>query len=254
MDPRFTSLLEQLQSVTLTLTEFLVLSGAALLLILILIHRLQPKRFYIIRHGQTLLNVAGIKQGAEGKLSPAGVAQAQRVGQAFKEVRVGHIYTSPYERAVETATLIQQAIKRPLSIAPLLAERRNATEVLGKSTADPEVIRIMGLTAYGYHEDSYRFSDEENFEDLRARAKACLAYLERRRGKRLLLVTHHAFLQMLLSYMLYRDKLTSSAYTKLSYFNPADNAGVTICDYHPWHGRFKATRGWDVVAYNQVVS
>ena len=29
--------------------------------------------------------------------------------------------------------------------------------------------RITGLTAYGYHENAYRFSDEENFEDLRAR-------------------------------------------------------------------------------------
>jgi hypothetical protein len=38
---------------------------------------------------------------------------------------------------------------------------------------------------------------------------------------------------------------------KLSFFNISDNAGISTCDYHPFH-LFSPTRGWEVVNYNQT--
>jgi broad specificity phosphatase PhoE len=141
-----------------------------------------------------------------------------------------------------------------MRVTPLLAERKSPSEVLGKSTGDLEVIRIMGLTAQSFHDDTYRFSDEENFQDLEKRAKKCLAFLQRTYAHRIIVVTHHAFLHMLLSYMLYRDDLDASTYAKLGFFNPAENGGVTICIYHPWHSPFSKTKGWEISTYNQVAS
>ena len=36
---------------------------------------------------------------------------------------------------------------------------------------------------------------------------------------------------MVMSYMLYGEKLTASQYNNLSYFNPVTNASMAICSY-----------------------
>ncbi len=217
-----------------------------------LFRRLEPKRFYIVRHGRTVLNGHHIKQGAEGRLDSAGELQAEHLGVYLKQVRVQQIITSPYERAIQTAELIRSQVHKPVIVSPLFAERRNPSEVLGRSTHDEEVISIVGKIERGYHDDDFRFSDEENFADLKKRSSACLAYLEKLRGTSFAVVTHHALLQVLLSYMLYREDLHAEQYVKLAFFNPAENGGVTICEYHPWK-RFSPTRGWEIVAYNETI-
>lgn len=241
-------------TLALTKEEYLYSGGLLLVLLLVLYLRLRPKYFYIVRHGETELNKAHIKQGSEGALSEEGREQARQLGQAFSSLHIQHIYTSPFERARQTADIIRETIHCRVTEVPLLAERKNASETIGKRTDDPEVVRIEGLTKYGFHEDTYRFSDEENFHDLRARAKRTLSYLERRPHTRMMVVTHHVFLHTFLSYLLYRDNLDANDLVKLSYFNPADNGGVTLCVYHPWHGQFSKTKGWEVRVYNQGVS
>ena len=44
-------------------------------------------------------------------------------------------------------------------------------------------------------------------------------------------MTHGIFLKMLIAYMLYGDELSAQDYNKLSFFNPSNNAGITICEY-----------------------
>ncbi len=228
------------------LAALLVFSG------IFIVKNMVPKRFYIIRHGETLLNQRRVKQGAEGALSEHGVQQAETVGRYLKHFHPTRIISSPFERAVQTAQILHTHTQGQLVVTPLLAERKSPSEVVGKSTHDPEVIRIVGHTERGYHDDDYRFSDEENFTDMKARAAKCLTYLERTGTQVTVVVTHHALLQMLLSYLLYRDALHASDYVKLAFFNPADNGGITICEYHPWK-RFSKTHGWEIIAYNESI-
>jgi broad specificity phosphatase PhoE len=58
-----------------------------------------------------------------------------------------------------------------------------------------------------YHEDDYRVLDEENFSDLKERARKCLSLFARQGARETVVVTHHVFLKMLVAYMLYRNKL-----------------------------------------------
>jgi broad specificity phosphatase PhoE len=236
----------------LEVQQYLIL-GAAAFLFLLFWWLSRPKYFYLVRHGQTLLNKQHLKQGAEGALSPEGILQAEAVAKALAPLKVRHIFSSPFERAVQTAAVIAEECKAPVTQTPLLAERRSPSEVIGKPVRDPEVMRITGLTEYGYHPDSFRFSDEENFEDLRARAKTCLRYLAFRGSRTNVVVTHHVFLQMLTAYLLYRDNLSASDYVKLAFFNPVENGGVTIYSYSPLHLPFSKTRGWQVHGYNELV-
>lgn len=211
---------------------------------------LRPRRYYFVRHGETELNKKHIKQGAEGGLAEAGKQQALVVGKALLPASIRKIISSPYERAQQTSELINESLKVPILYTPLLAERRNPSEVIGKHRDDPDVARIVDLIDLTYHDDDYRFSDEENFMDMKKRGKDCLEYLARHGARNTCVVTHHAFLKMILAYALYREALHATDFVKLSYFNVSDNGGISVCAYHPLK-RFSRTKGWVVESFNQ---
>jgi broad specificity phosphatase PhoE len=208
-------------------------------------------RFYFVRHGETVLNVKHIRQGVEGGLSENGQRQAERVGRDLEHLGIGSIIASTYPRAKETAAIINKHLNVSVTYSELLVERRNPKEIIGKTTDDPVVARIIDQIDLAYHEDEYRFSDEENFVDMKKRAKQCLTFLALHGARETCVVTHHKFLKMLLSYMLYRERLHAADFAKLSFFNFSDNAGISICEYHPWK-MFSPTRGWEIVSFNQI--
>ncbi len=221
--------------------------------------------FYFVRHGQSILNDKGIRQGSVGQLSDKGVEQAHITGERLAEEQSEHgkiqkILCSPFDRTRETADIINMhlKVKSRIEYTPLLAERRNPTEIIGQSVDDLEVRKIVNLIDHSYHDDTYRFSDEENFSDLRDRARDCLAYLETQKSKKILVVTHGIFLKMLIAYMLYRDTLTAADYNKLSYFNPSNNAGITVCElkkgiFGTMFGAPKAEKRWKLIVWDDHI-
>ncbi len=219
------------------------------LIIFALCMRMRTRFFYFVRHGETILNAKHIKQGAEGGLSDKGKKQAAETGSILALYSINKILSSPYERSVETATIINESLHVPVEYSPLLVERRNPSAVIGKSVHDPEVARIVEQTDLAYHDDQYRFLDEENFEDLKKRAQLCLAYFAQQRERRICVVTHHAFLIMLYSYMRQGESLHASDYIKHSFFNFSENGSISVCAYHPWK-KFFAGREWEILTYN----
>lgn len=226
------------------------LGGTAL--VLFLAWWVRPRRFYIVRHGETILNAQHIRQGAEGKLSPAGRTQAQIVGKHLKPFKIKQIISSPYERAKETSELINESLRVPILYSSVLAERRNPSEIIGKHRDLPEVRSIIEQIELAYHPDDYRYSDEENFLDLKKRAREALTLLSRQGHDRTVIVTHHVFLKIFLAYLLHREHLHAKDFVKVSFFNFSDNAAVTIVEFNPllfWN----RTRGWRVIAFNEKV-
>lgn len=219
----------------------------ALFLVFVL---MRPRRIYFVRHGETILNAEHIRQGSAGTLSEKGRQQAENVGMYLKQFPIRRIITSTYPRAEETAALINTHLKVPILRTPLFIERRNPSELIGKHTDDPEAVRIVDQMDLSYHEDEYRYSDEENFVDLKARARKCLNLLARQGTRHMVVVTHHHFLKICIAYLLYRERLHAADFAKLSFFNISDNAGITICEFHPWKV-FSPTRGWEVISYNE---
>ena len=221
-----------------------------LMLVVLVYLRMRPRRFYFIRHGETVLNAQHVRQGAEGSLSDEGREQATRVGRHLKRFHISNIIASTYERAKETATLMNAELHVPIIYSGLFVERRNPSEIIGKHRDLPAVKKIIDQIELAYYPDDYRYSDEENFADLKKRARKSLNLLARQGVNGTVIVTHHVFLKILLSYMLYREKLQAANFVKLSFFNFSDNATITVCDFHPWK-MFSKTRGWEVVSYNE---
>lgn len=232
--------------------QVIAVGVAALVAIALMIRSLRPKYYFFIRHGQTILNATRVRQSSEGGLTESGKGQAERMGQFLVPFRIRRLYVSPYERTRETAAIVNKYLRCPITYSQLLVERRNPKEIIGKSMDDPDVHRISDLVDMTYHDDDYRYSDEENFIDLRRRAAKALRYLRRRHGHRVGVVTHGNFLKMLLAYMLYRKDLHAPDWVKLSFFSPADNGGLTLCIYRPWR-RFGRTRGWEILSYNITI-
>jgi probable phosphoglycerate mutase len=209
------------------------------------------KIIYFVRHGETENNAKGIRQGPEGALTEKGRAQALANAKRFPKHkgRPQIIIASPYERTRETAAIIAKELHLRVKYSKLLVERRNPSEVIGHAGTEPEVRKIIDRIDNSYHADDLRISDEENFTDLKKRAKKLLNYITWKWQSRIIMVTHKIFLKMVISYMLYGDKLTASQYNNLSYFNPIDNAGMAICTYTThW---FKKNE-WKLLVWNDL--
>ncbi len=208
------------------------------------------KIIYFVRHGETILNAKGIRQGSEGALTQKGRDQALATAKKFpkKRGKPQVMIVSPFERTKETADIIESELHiGKIEYNDLLKERRNPSEIIGHSRDEIAVRRIVDLIDNGFHDDNLRYSDEENFTDLRDRAKQLLKYLSRRREKRIMAVTHSIFLKMIACYVLLGDKLNASEYNKLSYLNPIDNAGLTIMTCTK---RFLRKPKWKMLVWN----
>jgi len=211
------------------------------------------KIIYFVRHGETVLNAQNIRQGPDGSLTEKGRAQALATAKRFPKGkgRPQVIIASPYERTKETAEIIAKELHMKVKYSKLLVERRNPTEIIAHNGNEKIVREIIDRIDKSYHADDLRVSDEENFTDLKKRAKKLLAYISRRNAKRIIMVTHGIFLKMVISYMLHGDKLTSAQYNNLSYFNPINNASMAICSYtHHW---FKKNE-WKLLVWNDLNS
>jgi len=209
------------------------------------------KLIYFVRHGETENNAQNIRQGSEGALSAKGREQALATALRFPKHkgRPQIIISSPYERTKETAEIIGKELNMPIKYSDLLKERKNPTEIIGHWGGEHGIKQIIDRMDMGYHTDDLRVSDEENFTDLKKRAKKLLKFIKHRWEKRIILVTHKIFLKMVISYMLYGDKLTASQYNTLSYFNPINNASMAICSYTShW---FKKDE-WKLLVWNDL--
>ena len=213
----------------------------------------QPdKIIYFVRHGQTQNNATGVKQGDKGGLSELGRSQALATAQRFPRGK-GHpqiIIASPYERTQETAKIISEELGGiSIKTSDLLKERRNPSTIIGHSRHEEGIHEIIDKMDNTFHSDDFRIADEENFSDLKARAKKLLKYIKHRSQKRIIMVSHGFFLKMVAAYITYGDTLSASQYNTLSYFNPIDNASMCVVAYtHHWFSRDK----WEMLVWNDL--
>ena len=211
------------------------------------------RTIYLVRHGETVLNAARIKQSSEGLLSDNGVLQVEATALRLANFNIKKIYSSPFERAVQTSNIIKSIIdtKNTITIeySDLLAERRNPTSIIGVSYDDQHTTEAVNFMDKSFHEADARLEDEENFIDLKTRALALQKFIADNAKDKSLFVSHGIFLKMFLSVCIYGKDLSVENYIKLSVFNPAENAGLTVIKYSPIKVMLGGN-GWQVLAYN----
>ena len=82
-------------------------------------------QLYIVRHGETEENAAGILQGhIEGHLSERGITQAHQLKEEIaQEIHPARIISSDLKRTIDTANILNEAFHLPIETSPLLRER-----------------------------------------------------------------------------------------------------------------------------------
>lgn len=141
---------------------------------------------YLVRHGETEENVAGILQGhLPGRLTAAGVRQAEVLRDALAGVTFDAMVVSDLARTVATAEVLNGRRGLPVDLCPLLRER-DWGSLTGRRIAE-----VRG-TAFP--------PDVESVEALFDRAHRFLAYLlSRYDGQRVLAVGHGLFNRCILA-------------------------------------------------------
>ncbi len=112
-------------------------------------------KIYAIRHGQTDSNLNRIVQSwTNNPLNQNGITQAIKMGQFLQHqgYHFDHIYSSPLDRAIKTAELIQEYlyIKKPIMIHEAFIERNfgpfegGSIDIAAKAIAQPN-FRMNGF-------------------------------------------------------------------------------------------------------------
>lgn len=184
------------------------------------------KKIYIVRHGQSIANVKDIWQSDAQSLSELGIEQAASVANYAKLLEIQTLLTSPYVRARETSVHVAEALDISMNETDLLRERKSPSEVLGLTRKDPESMRIVGEIDAHYDDLDYRYSDEENFSDLKARAKTLHDMLMAHESDRIMLVTHRDFICFFHAYSIWREELTPENYKRIFRSHSISNGGI----------------------------
>ena len=149
---------------------------------------------YITRHGQNVDNKNGILNGHRDEaLTEKGIEQAHEVADKIKETGIyfDAIYSSPLQRAFETAKIISETTDSLLpEKEPLLIER-DFGAMTGKKVSDieklcsPDIIKAEIITYFLSPEGA------ETFPDLMKRGKKLLDKIYNiHKSGNILLVTH----------------------------------------------------------------
>lgn len=136
----------------------------------------------LIRHGENEFvktsKLAGRLPGIH--LNERGQKQAQALGEALKDVRIKAIYSSPLERAMETATPIASAHKLEIVQEPDLMDT-NIGNWEGKSL---KVLRLTRLWRIVQSAPSrFRFPEGESFVESQARYVSVLERIIKKHNK-----------------------------------------------------------------------
>ena len=156
--------------------------------------------FFLLRHGQATSNVSGLIASADeetrnnpSRLTELGIKQAKIAAEKLLGESIDFIYSSPFKRTMETASIV--------------AERLGLDIKTDKRLSEVNVGVFSGLTVeeYGdYFDGKNRLTTApnsgESLMDIRARVKDFLDYLNsQHKNKNILIVGHGDVLWMMMS-------------------------------------------------------
>ncbi len=195
------------------------------------------KTVYFVRHGSTPPLEVEAYQEHETPLSPRGLKQAETVAKRFVGIDLDIIISSEMARARETADIIAAVKGKAVERSSAFNEILRPSAIRGKHRSDPDVARIFEEITQNFGDADKRHSDEENFFDLKERARVAIRFLEARPEERILVVTHGVFLKMMMTAMAFGDSATPDEFKRIDKFLFPGNTGITKCTFR--EGRWR---------------
>ena len=136
-------------------------------------------KLYLIRHGETVENVAHILQGQiDGNLSERGIQQAKDAREALRDIAFDAIVCSDLKRCRDTAAILNEAHGLDINYTKLLRERDWGS--------------ITGMVADGTRKIEIP-EDAESMSALTVRAKIFLNFILDTYPDKTVLAVSHGF-------------------------------------------------------------
>jgi probable phosphoglycerate mutase len=175
------------------------------------------KQLILVRHGETVHNVAGIAQGwNDSALSDKGREQVQQLAQKLVEYAPTAIYSSPLGRARSTADAIAEATGLPIATLDDLREM-NYGGWEGRSFLD---VRREYEDVYQrwINDETCPCPDGESHADVRARVERAISAID---SERPVIVTHGTAIRIAATALLKLPVMASRHFAQ-------DNAGMNV--------------------------
>lgn len=185
------------------------------------------KTIYIVRHGESEGNAGPYHGTFDVPLTEKGIAQAKLVAKRARSLGAEVLVSSTMTRAKQTTDHILDEVPLPVEYSDLLIERRRPSEILGKLKEDPKNIAIIQAVIDNYCVPGWKYSDEENFEDLKIRAKQAVDLLDARSENTILVVSHGLFTRMIVGHILFGEQFSAEEGNALIYNMATTNTGIT---------------------------
>lgn len=161
------------------------------------------KYIFLYRHGETDLNVEGITMGQlsslHTKFTQNGLNQIKEIKNKIIVNGVEAIYSSDYERTLETAEMANENLNLPLVISSQLRGLN-----MGKYQGLPmEVLLNSNEAKASFTDHSLKFLNGESINDLNSRViNYILSICSKTKYNRIALITHSAVISNIVSHLL----------------------------------------------------
>ena len=180
------------------------------------------QKLILIRHGQTDWNTEGRVQGG-GKLNEVGISQCHALAIELQSSQLSVVYTSPSQRAHETASIIATNLSRPIYTTPLLKDLDygiwSGALLEHLMSDDPELFE-----RWQKHPERVTFPEGESLSDLRLRVSTFLNCVTKKHPKEnLAIVTHESPIISMVAIAL---EIPDSSHRCFH----ADNASLTVLE------------------------
>lgn len=163
---------------------------------------------FFVRHGETDWNTYPDNRFQGRKdipLNAAGLKQAKAIGELLKNQTIQHIYSSPLNRALETAKIISAHHSLPVKSLDELKEM-DFGDWEGKKSQDIQKNFNNLWQLWKYNPEIVNIPDSEKVEQLFTRTKKIIELLCGINDGSIIVVTHGAFLRALTVDLLNMDK------------------------------------------------
>jgi uncharacterized phosphatase len=202
------------------------------------------KHIYFVRHGETDSNAGGVFYGEKSMLTDLGREQAKVVAERFDRIKIDALISSTFQRALDTAHEIEKRTGLVIEPREEFVEWREPSFIYGKHKDEPAVKEIHTRMLERHPDPDHRADDEETVTELKARAQACLGLLEKHPADRICVVTHGAFLRVIVGSIMFGDDFNPPHLKQFFHHLSTNNTGITyVRNTHPEYG-------WQMVTWN----
>lgn len=159
-------------------------------------------KIYIIRHGETIWNTQGKMQGwLDSPLTEKGKIQAQALKERFKDINVDYAYSSPLNRAFDTAKIALQDKDINIVKRDNLKEIK-LDEIKGYTKPLKNDVNYNMYFNFWNHPNKYKSNNGESFKDVQERIVNEIKLLSKNKeGKNIFVFTHTIVIKSLICFI-----------------------------------------------------